>query len=339
MSLNRFAVILLIACGTFALQRASAKPHSQDALQSFYVARFYFSDYLPGWSDQILDVTPQGDDVRVRVIRISLANDFCPGVIVRAAEHVYPHTSVRKVAGRDICAYSSEAVDAALKAATPKSLNDPSDSATEVIVAKCGATQKEFDFPYPAEVDQKILHRSNPGVADLWDMNYRVFRRAFGKNFSFTQPTEEQEKEMERLGAELVPELISGKYQAAYAGSKCGDQHRGNYLAWLLNGYTGAPPPQKPFVATLLDAESLHFAKYVAPVIPLIALTAHISGYVHLKILADPQTGRVTNVESTAGNPILARAAIAAAQSWQFAPQSTSGQPLQVTLRFDLNCS
>ena len=96
------------------------------------------------------------------------------------------------------------------------------------IVANCGATQKEFDFPYPAEVDQKLLHRSNPGVAVLWDMNYRVFRRAFGKNFSLTQPTEEQEKEMERLGAELVPELIR-EIPGRYAGSKCGDQHCGNY--------------------------------------------------------------------------------------------------------------
>ena len=64
----------------------------------------------------------------------------------------------------------------------------------------------------------------------------------------------------------------------------------------------------------------------------------------HIGLCAPKNSGRstngtVTNVESTAGNPILARAAIAAAQSWQFAPQSTSAQPLQVTLRFDLNCS
>lgn len=339
MSWNRLLVILLIACGTFAGHRASTSARNQDALQSFYVARFYFSDYLPGWSDQILDVTAQGDGVRVRVIRISLANDFCPEVIVRAAEHVFPHTSVRKVAGRDICAYNSGAVDAALKAAAPRSLNDTSDSATETIVANCGTTQKEFDFPYPAEVDLKVLHRSNRAVSDLWDTDYQVFRRAFGKNFSFNPPVAEQEKEMERLGTEVVPELISGKYQAAYAGTKCGDQNCDNYLAWRLKGYTGAPQPQEPFVATLLGAESLHFAKYVSPVIPRIALIAHISGYVHLKILADPQTGKVTAVESTAGNPILARAAIAAAQSWQFVPQSYSAQPLQVTLRFDSNCS
>jgi hypothetical protein len=64
---NRLLVILFLACGTIALYRASARSRSQDSIESFYVARFFFSDYLPGWSDQILDVTPQGDGVRVRV--------------------------------------------------------------------------------------------------------------------------------------------------------------------------------------------------------------------------------------------------------------------------------
>ncbi|MFZ0637546.1 MAG: energy transducer TonB [Candidatus Acidiferrales bacterium] len=335
---NRLLVISLLACGMLALHRASASSRSQDALRSFYVARFFFSDYLPGWSDQILDVTPQGDGVRVRVIRISLANDFCPGLIVRAAERVFPHTSVRKVAGRDICAYTSEGVDAALKAAAPKFASDRSDSATETIVANCGTTQKEFDFPYPVEVDQKVLHRSNPGVSDLWDTNYRVFRRAFGGSFSFNGPTPEQEKEMEQLGTKLVPELISGKYQTAYAGSKCGNQDCDNYLAWRLTGYTEAPQPIEPFVVTLLEAFSLHFTKYVSPIMPRLALVAHISGDVRLLILADPETGIVKSVQTVSGPLLLTNAAVTAAQSWQFAPQTLSGQPLEVTLRFELKC-
>jgi len=336
---KRLLVNLLLACGTIALHRASASSRSHETLQSFYVARFYFSDYLPGWSHQILDITPQGDDVRVRVIRISLANEFCPGVIVRAAEHVFPHTSVRKIAGRDICAFTSEGVDAALKAAAPKSAGDTWDSATETIVAKCGATQKEFDFPYPAQVDQKVLERSNPGVSNLWDTNYRVFRRAFGKNFSLNGSTPDKEKEMEQLGTKLVPELISGKYQAAYAGSKCGDKDCDNYLAWQLRGYTEAPQPTDPSVVTLLEADSLHFAKFVSPVMPRIALIAHVSGDVHLRILADPQTGLVTKVQTVSGPPLLVKAAVDAAQSWRFARESMSGQPFEVTLRFELRCS
>jgi hypothetical protein len=335
---NRLLVILLLACGMIALHRASAGSRSHETLQSFYVARFYFSDYLPGWSDQILDVAPQGDDVRVRVIHISLANDFCPRLIVRAAERVFPHVSVRKIAGADLCAYTSEGVNAALKAAAPKYAADPSDSATETIVAKCGSMQKKFEFPYPAQVDLKDLERSDPEVSHLWDTNYRVFRRALGKNFSFTASTPEREKEIEQLGTKLVPELISGKYQAAYAGSKCGDQDCDNYLAWRLSGYTEAPPPTDPSVVTLLETDSLHFVQYLSPVTPRIALIARVSGDVHLRILADPQTGLVTNVQTVSGHPLLAKAAVDAAQSWRFARESMSGQPLEVTLRFELKC-
>jgi hypothetical protein len=335
---NLLLGILLLACGTIALHRASARSRSQGTLESFYVVRFFFSDYLPGWSDQILDVTSQGDDVRVRVIHISLANEFCPGLIVRAAEHVFRHTSVRKVAGRDICAYTSAGVEAALKAAAPKYITDPSDSATETLVANCRTTQKEFEFPYPVEVDRKVLHQSNPAVLDLWDTDDLVFRRAFAKNFSVKRSTPEQEKEMEQLGTKLVPELISGKYQTAYAGSKCGGQDCDNYLAWRLRGYAEAPQPTDPAVVTLLEADSLHFARFVSPVTPRLALVAHVSGDVNLRILADPQTGLVTSVQTLSGPPLLVRAAVDSAKSWQFARENMPEQPLEVTLRFELRC-
>jgi hypothetical protein len=336
---DRFLVILLLAGGTLSLYRASAKSRSQDTLQSFYIARFYFSDLLSSSSEQITDVTPQGDGVRVRVIRISQANSYCPSYVVRAAERVFPRTSTKKIAGRDLCEFTTEGVDAALKAAAPKHLGDNSDSAAETIVAKCGDTQREFNFPYPVEVDLKALEHSSPKISDLWDTNYRVIQRSFGKKFSFNGVAPEQEKEMEQLGTEFVPDLISGKYQTAYAGSKCGEQDCDNYLAWQLKGYIGAPLPVGPLVGTLLDADSLHFAKYVSPIMPAIALVAHVSGDVHLRILADAQTGMVTNVQSVSGSPLLVGAAVKAAYSWQFAQGSLSGEPLEVTLRFELNCS
>jgi TonB family protein len=334
---HRLLVFLLLASAAFAFHRASGSTSGKNTLQSFYVARFFFSDYIPGWSDQILEVTPQGDDVRVRVVRISLANDFCPSVIVRAAERVLPHTSVKKVAGTDVCAHTPAEVDAALKAAAPNYIADPADSATETVVAECGTTQKVFEFPYPVEVDQKVLRERNPEVLDLWKTYYRVFRQAFGEGLSTA--TAEQQKEMERLGTTLVPELISGKYQTAYAGTKCGDQDCDNYLAWQLKGYTEAPQLKDPFVVTLLGAASLHFVKYVAPIMSRVAAVAHISGDVQLQILADPKTGIVTSVKTVSGNALLMRAAVAAAQSWQFDPQTLSGQPIEVTLRFELKCT
>ncbi|HXX18134.1 MAG TPA: energy transducer TonB [Candidatus Acidoferrum sp.] len=334
---NRLLVaIVLLGFGAFWFERASASSHREDTLQSFYVARFYFSDYLPGWSDQILDVAPQGKDVRV--IRISQLNDFCPGLIVRATERVFPHTSVRKIAGRDLCAFTSESVDAALKAAAPKYGGDPSDSATETIVAKCGAREREFDFPYPVEVDEEALRQSNPEVSDLWDTNYHVFEKAFGKSFSFNSLTPEQEKSMEDLGTKLLPDLKSGKYQTAYAGSKCGDQDCNNYLAWQLRDYGGLPQPYDPAVVTLLDASSLHLTKYVAPRISRVAQVANVYGDVRLRVIADPQTGAVKSVETISGHPILALSAVEAVKAWQFDPAGLSGKPAEVTLRFELKC-
>jgi hypothetical protein len=330
--------ILLLACGTLWLGAAAPRSNHQDALQSFYVISFFFSDDLPESFDQILDVTPQGEDVRVRVIRISSANDFCPGRLVRAAEHVFRHTTVTKIAGRDLCAFTPEGVAGALKAAAPKSMGDNSDSATETIVAKCGTQEKEFDFPYPVEVDLKALKQSNPEVDALWDTRYRIYRRALGKSFSFNTPTQEQEKERRDLGTKLVPELISGKYDTAFSGSTCGNEKCDNYLAWELKGYSGPPSQDNQLVVDLLEAASLHLTKYVAPIFPAIAKTAHVSGDVHIRITADPQTGLVTDVQAVSGPQLLWRAAIDAARFWQFAPGSLSGRPVEATLRFELRC-
>jgi hypothetical protein len=330
--------VLPLVCGTLLLAIAAAKSRDRDVLQSFYVARFYFSDYLPGWSNTILDVVPDGSDVRVRLIRISGANDSCPGLLVRAVGHVFRHTTVRAVAGRDLCVFSSDQVHAALKTAAPKFAGDPSDSATESMVAKCGNTEKEFNFPYPAEVDQKALGRDNPAVSRLWDTSYRISKRAFGERFSFDTPRPELQKQMRQLGDQLVPELTSGKYQTAYSDSKCDGEGCNNYLAWWLRDYRENPEPYDPAVVTLLDDPSLHLIKYSAPVFPAIAKTAHVYGDVTIQIFADPQTGTVTSAEYVAGPKLLSRAAMEAAKSWQVDPGSLKGQAVEATLRFELKC-
>jgi hypothetical protein len=175
--------VLLFGCGVIPLHQASAGPRSQDTLRSFYVARFYSSDAIWDYPDQILDVTPEGDNVR-----------------------------------------------------------------------------------------------------------------------------------------------------------GCGGHDCDNYFAWRLRGYTEAPKPYNPFAITLLNAASLHLVQYVSPIMPPIAGTAHVYGDVRLRIVADPKTGLAESAEFVSGPPLLARAAIAAAQRWQFAPESLPGQPLEATLRFALRC-
>jgi TonB family protein len=174
-------------------------------------------------------------------------------------------------------------------------------------------------------------------------MIYRVRDRAFGKSFWFSRTTPEQEMELEDLGLKLVPDLISGKYQAAFAGWGCSDQPDRkcvpNYLASRLEGYRVPPWEERGLLPPeLVEQASLPLTKYVPARYPSIAASARVSGDVRLSIAADPQTGAVTSVEVVDGSPLLSQAAVEAAQSWQFAPAFLTGQPLEATLRFQLRC-
>jgi TonB family protein len=335
---NLLLWILPFLCGILVLIPDASKAKKRHALQSFYVVIEFFSDSLPDSYEEILDVAPQGKDVRVRVVRLSSATRSCGGELLRAAERVLPNTSLKKVVGRiDICSYTKEGVAAALKSAPPKGIQDPSDSAALNIVAKCDAEEKVFAFPYPVEVDLKALHRDNPRVDALWDLTYKVRSRAFGKHFSFYDPPAAQEKEFEDMGMKLLPELVSGKFDAGFGEYTCGNQKCDtNYLAWRLRRYTKPPVTRDPSSVALINASSLHLVKYDPPAYPAIAKSAHILGEVHLRIVADAQTGLVKEVQLVSGNPLLGIAAADAAKKWQFTPGAQSDSPVEALLRFSL---
>jgi TonB family protein len=335
---NLLLSALRILCGTLLLGVEVSRAQNADPLQSFYTVTNFFSDYLPGWYEEILEVTPQGKDLRVRVIRISAANPYCGGDLVRAADRVLPETTMRKIAGRvDICSYTDESVTAALKAAAPKGIESIEDSATLSIVAKCGVQEKVFSFPYPAEVDQKVLHRDNPRVTRLWDLTWEVRSHTFGEHFSFRDLPAAQEKEAEDLGTRLLPELVSGKFDSAFGDYSCaGKKCDTNYLAWLLRGYTGPPVSRDPSSVELVNASSLRLSKYDLPKYSPLAKQARIFGEVRLTLLPDGQTGLVKDVQLVSGNPMLGNPAVDAARKWQFSPGTQPGQPVEAVLRFSL---
>jgi TonB family protein len=335
---NLLLSALRLLCGTLLLGVAVSRAQNTDPLQSFYAVTNFFSDYLPGWYEEILEVTPQGKDLRVRVIRISAANPYCEGDLVRAADRVLPGTTMRKLAGRvDICSYTDESVTAALKAAAPKGIESIEDSATLSIVAKCGVKEKVFSFPYPAEVDQKVLHRDNPRVTRLWDLTWEVRSHTFGEHFSFRDLPAAQEKEAEDLGTRLLPELVSGKFDSAFGDYSCaGKKCDTNYLAWLLRGYTGPPVSRDPSSVELVNASSLRLSKYDLPKYSPLAKQARIFGEVRLTLLPDGQTGLVKDVQLVSGNPMLGNPAVDAARKWQFSPGTQPGQPVEAVLRFSL---
>jgi len=335
---NLLPSALPFLCATLMLVGKASKPQNRNPLQSFYVVTSFLSDYLPGWYEEILEVTPQGKDVRVRVIRISAANPYCGGNLVRAAERVLPDTTMRKVAGKvDLCSYTEQGVTAALKAAAPRTIEAIMDSATLSIVAKCGPQERVFSFPYPEQVDLKALHRDNPRVTALWDLSYKVRRYAFGESFSFHDLPAAQEKEFEDLGTRFLPELVSGKFDAAFGDNSCaGQKCDTNYLAWWLRGYTGPPANRDPSSVKLINASSLHLAKYDLPQYSPLAKLARIFGEVRLRLVPDARTGLVKDVQLVSGHPMLGNAAVNAAKQWQFSPGTQSDSPVEAVLKFTL---
>lgn len=83
-------------------------------------------------------------------------------------------------------------------------------------------------------------------------------------------------------------------------------------------------------VATILASASPAMASApravsirVAPAYPLIAKNVKLAGPVEFDVTVDP-TGKVTDVKTLSGNPMLAAAAKKALQKWQFAPSLTA---------------
>jgi hypothetical protein len=295
-------------------------------LDSLYVVRSFFSDNLADGYTEVLDVTPVGEDTRLRVMRISLASPYCPNKLVRAAETVVKRQSIKDVVSADPCALEPAAVEEALKAAAPRDAYALWHDASHTMVARCGAKERVFNFPYSIKVDYKKLKRANPRVADLWDVCYRIPARAFPRGTPMNDNRPDVQRALEALGDKLFPELMSGKYQTAFNSDS-------------LRGYKGAPPPdERGLLPPAIVGSNYLWTKYVAPERSPIILAARLSGMVHLRIHAEPTTGNVTNVEVVKGEPLLAAQAVRAARLWQLRPFSFTGLPLDVHLDFSLNC-
>jgi hypothetical protein len=295
------------------------------ALESFYVARHFFSDNLSDSHDQILEVVSQGPDVRVRLIWLGRAHPVCGGLLVQAAERVLSRTTVQDVAGRNLCALDDTIVEAALQKAQQSGAT-MWESANALVGITCAGRYRSFEFPYDVRVNWKALRRRNPAVAAAGNLYYRVRERAFGKTFDFYTQDAGEKSRLEALGTAIVPDLRSRyEFDAPTAAA--------------LARYSGRPTTRL-LPAELLERDSLTFETYVPAEFPASALSAHIFGDVHLRLTVDRETGAVTHVEETGrALPVDNAAAIDAARRWKFVPQSLTGDRVDVTLRFQPRCS
>lgn len=246
---------------------------------------------------------------------------------MQAVEKVLPHTTVQAVAGRRVCAISRQRVESALKRSPDRYGYVDFIGSIDAVIADCGAAEREFVFAMPPMVDRHALSRRAPDVAALWALGARMRRLASDRKADdpFMDAMSDSRAAREALGTSIVPELLAGKYAP--------------YLTPRLTGYAGPPTQLEPSWVEVVERSSLNLATYVEPVMPQMAISARVFGDVRLRIIAEPATGLIAQVEPLgASPPLLAPSALAAVRGWRFAPGAAPAGPLDVTVRFRLRC-
>jgi hypothetical protein len=304
-----------------AVSRAPRHQQRPSELRALY-ARLTVND-----GDDFVNVEPLGTDVRVRAVRVSAANEWCPGWVVQAVEKIVPRTTVQAVTGVRVCAISKQRVDTALKRAPDHYGYVDFVGSIDAVVADCDGVKRAFVFKMPPLIDRTVLRRRAPDVSALWDIGRRMRSLAGDRGASnpFEDSTPEGRSARETLGTSMVPDLLMG----VYAG----------YLKQRLTAYIGPPIQREPSWVEVVERTSLSLATYVEPVMPPIAISARVFGDVRLRITADPVTGSVTAVEPLGPSlPFLGPSAAAAIRDWRFAPETAPIGPVDVTVRFRLRC-
>lgn len=227
------------------LLAATDKPRPKPPLENFYVVTQAIFHTDPKWVDHILEVhPPNSTDVAVREIRIAPLSAACPHhVTVRAIERVVPNTTVKKVAAHfDLCALTEDDVETMIHVAkrTTGTPSSDDDSATQTIVARCGNKQRIFELPDQATLRFDALTLADNHLSAFWNLAATVESRTFGDDFSLAQLTPGQDRDAQALGAKLVPEIKSGKYDQAFADNTCPyAECQDHNAASALQGYAG----------------------------------------------------------------------------------------------------
>jgi hypothetical protein len=235
--------LLATTTGAAILSIASEKHVPKPPLENFYVVTQATFHSGAKWVDHILEVSPQGDNVLVREIRIAPLDKDCPRhVTVRAVERVLPNTTVKKLTVKfPICAFEEDVVEGMISVVKREgSLSVTDDAASQTIVARCGTRQKMFELPDQESLRFEALQHADKHVSDFWDLAATIEAHAFGGDFSLAKLTPEEDKQAQDLGARLVPEIKSGHYDQGFSDQSCPyAECSAHNAASSLQGYTG----------------------------------------------------------------------------------------------------
>ena len=110
-------------------------------------------------------------------------------------------------------------------------------------------------------------------------------------------------------------------------------------LGGLGEGSSGAPPPPPARIQRTRVGGQVQEARIIArpnPVYPPLARQARIQGRVVLHAIIDKE-GRVSQLETISGHPLLVQSALAAVQNWRYQPTILNGEPVEVDTTIDVN--
>jgi hypothetical protein len=236
-------LLLATITGAAILSIASEKHVPKPPLENFYVVTQASFHSGVKWVDHILEVRPQGEDVLIREIRIAPLDKDCPHhVTVRAVERVMPNTTVKKLTFKfPICTFEEDVVEGMINVTKREgSLSVTDDTASQTIVARCGTQQKMFELPDQESLRFEALQHADRHVTDFWDLAATMEAHAFGSDFSLAKLTPEEDKQAQDLGAKLVAEMKSGRYDQGFSDQSCPyAECNAHNAASALQGYTG----------------------------------------------------------------------------------------------------
>jgi outer membrane biosynthesis protein TonB len=151
-------------------------------------------------------------------------------------------------------------------------------------------------------VELERLRKTSPQLARWWDLQHSVKERAVGSGQVYDITAEEEER-LQRIGKTVVPELLSGRFDAGLH-AECPPRQpcRSPSFRDELQQYVG-PLGESGHAPKLAQAEEYRFSRYVAPKYPPLAMQARILGTVKLELSVDTNSGDVRDIKVVSGHP------------------------------------
>jgi hypothetical protein len=283
---------VLLICGTAGRLNADDAPLPTE----FYVVSMVTSDASPFWYRYILHVRPEGHGSLVRYVRVAPMDSMCSEAItIKASDVRLPGVFPSDlISSTNPCAIDSTSLNRKLQRKVHTAAID--DSVQFGIVATCGSKEVVLHLPYPEQVNLERLRKKSPELARWWDIQHSIKERAFGPGQVFYDVSEEQAERLQRNGEMVLPELLSGRFDAGMQ-TPCPEKKPCTRPSFrdFVRGYVG-PVGQAGHSPRLLQAGEYRFSRYVPPRYPPLAMQARISGTVKLELELSPNLRHETRL-------------------------------------------